>query len=221
MNHLNGNNLISMGLLFKEHFDDDIEFGIWEITQDYDTLRSNLILDDQDISTVESFKNHQRKLEWLSVRILLKTMLGKDSKIVYGPERKPYLHDNSRNISISHSKDITAILLSKKKRVGLDLEFMTDKILRIADKFLRPDELENIEKDQKLYHLYLHWCAKEALYKICDKVDINFVTNLNIEPFKPKEKGLLFGTVKNSYMNERFTLNYFTLKNYSVVWCYK
>jgi 4'-phosphopantetheinyl transferase EntD len=112
-------------------------------------------------------------------------------------------------------------LLSKKKRVGLDLEFMSTKILRIADKFLRDEELANIKKDQELYHLYLHWCAKEALYKICDKVDINFVTNLTIEEFTPKEKGLIFGTVNNSYMNERFTLNYFTIKNYSIVWCYK
>jgi len=210
-----------MGLIVREHFNEDVEFGIWEITEDYDTLMSKLNLDEKDLVTVESFKNHKRKLEWLSVRTLLKEMLGKDSKIVYGPERKPYLHNNEYNISISHSNNLTSILMSKKKRVGLDLEFMTTKILRIADKFLRPEELENIHKNQELYHLYLHWCAKEALYKICDKVDINFVTNLNIESFCPKEDGLMFGTVNNSYMNERFTLNYFTLKNYSIVWCYK
>ncbi|MCB2194707.1 MAG: 4'-phosphopantetheinyl transferase superfamily protein [Bacteroidetes bacterium] len=210
-----------MGLILREHFNEDVELGLWEITEDYDTLRSQLILDDKDISTVESFKNHKRKLEWLSVRTLLKNMLGKDGKIVYGPERKPYLHNNSFNISISHSKNFTAILLSKKKRVGLDLEFMSSKILRIADKFLRPEELEHIEKDQELYHLYLHWCAKEALYKINDKVDINFVTNLSIEPFKPKNEGIITGTVNNSYMNEKFVLNYFTLKNYAVVWCHK
>ena len=210
-----------MAVIIREHFNEDVEFGIWEITEDYNTLISKLNLDEQDIATVESFKNHQRKLEWLSVRTLLKEMLGKDSKIVYGPERKPYLHNNEFNISISHSKNITSILMSKKKRVGLDLEFMTNKILRIADKFLRPEELENINKDMELYHLYLHWCAKEALYKICDKVDINFVTNLNIEPFIPKDNGLMLGNVNNSYMNEKFTLNYFTIKNYSIVWCYK
>lgn len=210
-----------MGLILKERIKDDIKFGLWEITEDYNSLRSKLNLDEKDIATVEGFKNEQRKLEWLSVRNLLKCMLGKDSKIVYGPERKPYLHNNAYNISISHSKDFTAILMSKKRRVGLDLEFMSSKILRIADKFLRPDELEHIEKDQELYHLYLHWCAKEALYKICDKVDINFVTNLRIEPFKPKIKGLMSGTVNNSYMNEKFMLTYFTLKNYSIVWCYK
>lgn len=210
-----------MGLILREHFNEDVELGLWEITEDYETLRSQLILDEKDLATVESFKNHQRKLEWLSVRTLLKNMLGKDGKIVYGPERKPYLNNNSFNISISHSKNFTSILLSKKKRVGLDLEFMTSKILRIADKFLRPEELEHIIKDQELYHLYLHWCAKEALYKINDKVDINFVTNLSIEPFKPKDQGIITGTVNNSYMNEKFVLNYFTLKNYAVVWCYK
>jgi 4'-phosphopantetheinyl transferase EntD len=210
-----------MGVIVREHFNEDVEFGIWEITEDYDTLMSKLNLDEKDLETVERFKNHKRKLEWLSVRTLLNEMLGKHSKIVYGPERKPYLHNNEYNISISHSKNLTSILLSKKKRVGLDLEFMSTKILRIANKFLRDEELANINKDQELYHLYLHWCAKEALYKICDKVDINFVTNLTIEEFTPKEKGLIFGTVNNSYMNERFTLNYFTIKNYSIVWCYK
>lgn len=210
-----------MGVIIREHFNDDVEFGVWEITEDYDTLMSKLILDEKDLTTVESFKNHKRKLEWLSVRVLLNEMLGKRSKIVYGPERKPYLHNNEYNISISHSKNLTSILLSKKKRVGLDLEFMSTKILRIADKFLTEEELGNIEKDNELYHLFLHWCAKEALYKICDKVDINFVTNLSIDKFSPKEKGLIQGTVNNSYMNEKFNLNYFTIKNYAIVWCYK
>lgn len=210
-----------MGLLLNEQFNEDGILGMWEITEDFNTLRSMVNLDNSDIETLESFKNHQRKLEWLSVRVLLNTLVDKESKIVYGPDRKPYIQTNSHNISISHSKDLTALLLNKKKRVGLDLEFMTDKILRIADKFMRPEELNAIDENQRLYHLYLHWCAKEALYKICDKVDINFVTNLYIEPFKPKESGIIIGTVNNSYMNEKFKLNYSTIKNYSIVWCYK
>ncbi len=210
-----------MAIILNEPFNEDGILGMWEITEDFDYLRSMVTLDEKDVERLESFKNHQRKLEWLSVRVLLNSLTDKDSRIVYGPERKPYLHNNSHNISISHSKELTAILLNKKRRVGLDLEFMSDKVLRIAEKFMRPEELETIDKNQEIYHLYLHWCAKEALYKICDKVDINFVTNLKIEPFKPKEKGLIIGVVNNSYMNEKFTLNYFTHKNYAVVWCYK
>jgi phosphopantetheinyl transferase (holo-ACP synthase) len=210
-----------MAIILNEPFNEDGILGMWEITEDFDTLMSMVNLDDKDLERLDGFKNHQRKLEWLSVRVLLNTLTDKDSRIVYGPERKPYLHNNSHNISISHSRDFTAILLNKKRRVGLDLEFMSDKVLRIAEKFMRPEEIGSIDKDQEIYHLYLHWCAKEALYKICDKVDINFVTNLKIEPFKPKEKGLIIGVVNNSYMNEKFTLNYFTHKNYAIVWCYK
>jgi len=210
-----------MAIILNEPFNEDGILGMWEITEDFQSLRSMVTLDEKDIERLEGFKNHQRKLEWLSVRVLLNSLTDKDSRIVYGPERKPYLHNNSHNISISHSKDFTALLLNKKRRVGLDLEFMSDKVLRIAEKFMRQEELESIDKNQEIYHLYLHWCAKEALYKICDKVDINFVTNLKIEPFKPKDKGLIIGVVNNSYMNEKFTLNYFTLKNYAVVWCYK
>jgi len=210
-----------MAIILNEPFNEDGILGMWEITEDFDTLMSMVTLDDKDLERLESFKNYQRKLEWLSVRVLLNSLTDKDSRIVYGPERKPYLHNNSHNISISHSRDFTAILLNKKRRVGLDLEFMSDKVLRIAEKFMRPEELVSIDKNQEIYHLYLHWCAKEALYKICDKVDINFVTNLKIEPFKPKERGLIIGVVNNSYMNEKFTLNYFTHKNYAIVWCYK
>ncbi len=210
-----------MAIILNEPFNEDGILGMWEITEDLDTLMSMVSLDDKDLERLESFKNYQRKLEWLSVRVLLNTLTDKDSRIVYGPERKPYLHNNSHNISISHSRDFTAILLNKKRRVGLDLEFMSDKVLRIAEKFMRPEEISSIDKNQEIYHLYLHWCAKEALYKICDKVDINFVTNLKIEPFKPKERGLIIGVVNNSYMNEKFTLNYFTHKNYAIVWCYK
>ena len=210
-----------MAIILNEPFNEDGKLGIWEITEDFQDLRSMVTLDDKDIERLDSFKNHQRKLEWLSVRVLLNSLTDKDSRIVYGPERKPYLHNNSHNISISHSKNLTSILINKKRRVGLDLEFMSDKVLRIAEKFMRPEEINSIDKTQEIYHLYLHWCAKEALYKICDKVDINFVTNLKIEPFKPKDKGLIIGVVNNSYMNEKFTLNYFTLKNYAIVWCYK
>lgn len=210
-----------MSLLMKELFDEDIIFALWEIEEGYDALMSQLQLDAQDIATVESFKSYQRKLEWLSVRALLNHVLGPKAKIVYGPERKPYLYDNSYNISISHSNNITAILLSKKRRVGLDLEYQTEKVLRIADKFLTTDELEAIDQQQQIHHLYLHWCGKEALYKICDKKEINFVTNLHIEPFIPEKQGRMYGKVTNSYMDERFTLNYFTLKNYAIVWCSK
>jgi hypothetical protein len=84
-------------------------------------------------------------------------------------------------------------------------------------------EKEYITPEQELqkYHLYIHWCAKEALYKICDKKDIIFKENLFIENFEPMEKGRIKGLVDTIHTTETFILNYEKFKNYVIVWTVK
>ena len=155
--------------------------------EDFDTLYGMVNLVAVEKARLDSFKNISRKIEWLSVRALVKTMLGKDTRILYNAENKPFVRGNTHNISISHSNNLTAVMISKDKRVGIDLEFMSGKISKVANKFI--NERENIIEDADLskFHLYLHWCAKEALYKICDKQDINFRDGITIAPFHPDE----------------------------------
>jgi len=195
--------------------------GIWKIIEDYDTLLSKLVLDEEEMSVLLNFKNYSRKLEWLSVRTLINEMTGKESRIVYNEMRKPFLKGNSYNISISHSNHLTSILLSKTKRVGLDLEFMSHKITPLSFKFLNNQELLTTDPERQRYHLYLHWCAKEALYKICDKQDINFRENITIFPFEPQLKGVIRGRVLNFKGVEDFSLDYETMDDYAIVWTCK
>ncbi len=210
-----------MGLILKKYVEEDCLLGIWEITEDYDTLFSkiNLFPDEQEI--IDSYQNNQRILEWLSVRVLINTMLEKECKIIYNDLRKPFLSDNSHNISISHSKNLTSILVSKHKRVGIDFEFTSHQIHNIAHKFVNEKEIITSNPLQERLHLYIHWCAKEAIYKICDKQDINFKKNLTIKPFEIKPQGNLAGLVHNKYGIESFKLSYFQLDGYVVVWCSK
>ncbi|MCG8683407.1 MAG: 4'-phosphopantetheinyl transferase superfamily protein, partial [Desulfobacterales bacterium] len=119
------------------------------------------------------------------------------------------------------SKELTAVLMSKDKKVGLDLEYMSHDISEVSHKFLNDEEFISEEPEIKQYHLYLHWCAKEALYKICDKQDINFKKNLTIERFDPDECGVMYGWVDNKFWHDKFELNYFRLKDYVVVFCSK
>ena len=58
------------------------------------------------------------RLEWLSVRVLLNEMTGKELSIYYNGNRKPFIKGNSYYISISHSRDLTSILLSREKKSG-------------------------------------------------------------------------------------------------------
>ncbi len=207
-----------MGLIIKEHIDNDCLLGVWEIAEDYNSLFSRLSLLPEDLQALEDFKNPLRKIEWLSVRVLLNEITNKNLSIVYNGSRKPFIKDRSYNISISHSRNLTSVLLSEKKKVGLDLEYMSHRINKIASRFINDEEVITENDCDNKFHLYIHWCAKEALYKICDKQDINFKKNLTIEPFKPGDRGLLYGRVNNRYINERFKLSYFTIDNYVIVW---
>lgn len=208
-----------MGLLIKKYLNKDVLFGLWDITEDLDYFFSSLKLDNNDLSVLGDFKNESRKLEWLSVRKLLSELTGNNEiKIIYNEERKPFISDNSYNISISHSNNFTSLMLSKIKQVGIDLEFMSHRISKIEDKFINDAEVITSHPDLKKYHLYIHWCAKEALYKICDKHDINFKENIIINPFHPSVKGIIKGTVTNPIIQKEFELHYFRLQNYIIVW---
>ena len=209
-----------MSLIISKEVNDCL-LGIWKITEDYDTLLSKIRLDEEEMITLMNFKNYSRKLEWLSVRALINELTGKESRIIYNEMRKPFLKGNSFNISISHSNHLTSILLSQNKRVGIDLEFMSHRISSVSFKFLNDQELLTNDPELIRYHLYLHWCAKEALYKICDKQDINFRENLTIFPFEPKENGEIKGRVINFKGIEDFCLNYEKMDDYAIVWTSK
>jgi len=210
-----------VGVFLKTEILPDCHLGVWEITEDFDSLYSKVNLVDVEKAKLDSFKNISRKIEWLSVRALVKTMLGKDTRILYNSENKPFVRGNTHNISISHSNNLTAVLISKDKQVGIDLEYMSGKISKVANKFINEKESITSDPDMAKLHLYLHWCAKEALYKICDKQDINFKDGITIVPFSPDEHGFMKGYVINSSGEESFELEYLQHDNYALVWCVK
>lgn len=210
-----------MGIFLKTEIQPDCLLGVWEITEDYDTLYSLVKLDKAERARLESFRSLSRKLEWLSVRALIKSMKGDNSKITYNADNKPFINGGSANISISHSRNLTAILVSPDKRVGIDLEYMSGKISRLGHKFMNTREVLTTKAEEKKFHLYLHWCAKEALFKICDKQDVNFKEGITILPFEPADNGFIRGHVVNSAGEEIFDLEYLHHENYALVWSCK
>lgn len=210
-----------MGCITKHFLNESTILGVWKIEEDLDTLRKSVVLDPPDKKKFRVFASTSRKLEFLSVRALLAELVGIDARIAYNRSNKPFLKDGSRFISISHSHKLTAILLSRDEKVGIDLEYMSGNIASIAFKFLNRKEKITSDPDKRKYHLYLHWCAKEALYKICDKEGINFKKNITIEPFEVRDSGEIKGSVLTNKINESFDLFYTRYDNYSIVWTKK
>ncbi|MGA1978901.1 MAG: 4'-phosphopantetheinyl transferase superfamily protein, partial [Bacteroidales bacterium] len=178
-----------MGCITKHYLNESTALGVWKIEEDIDTLLGMVVLDNEEKNKYKSFTSTSRKLEFLSVRALLSELIGRDARIVYNKFNKPFLKDGSRFISISHSHKLTAILSSVNEKVGIDLEYMSANIGAFAFKFMNRKEKITKNTHDRKYHLYIHWCAKESLYKICDKEGISIRNDITIEPFEVKESG--------------------------------
>lgn len=83
-------------------------------------------------------------------------LLGSSKKSSHLPPSTLHL-----NLSISHTRGYVVLLLSSDSRVGVDIEYRSDRVERIASRFIRLDE--QVEStDEKL----LLWSAKETVYKL-------------------------------------------------------
>ena len=154
------------------------------IAETPDELLSQLEQKAWYIPTLAKMGEHRQR-EWLTVRTLLKKMLGEEKQISYTTTGKPYLADSSYHISISHTKAYVALALDENYPVAVDIEQISSRVEKIRSRFMSETEEQHLSKTQPLIHLLLHWSAKEALYKYMDENDIDFQLQLHIHPFEP------------------------------------
>lgn len=112
----------------------------------------------------QTFKSSKRQKEWLGVRLLLKHLLGSNVQIAYKSSGAPFLINSNKHISISHSGTLVAIALSNEK-VGIDLQIISDKPLKIKSRFLSNAEIQMMGNQLDALSAVKLWCAKEAVYK--------------------------------------------------------
>ena len=105
-----------MGCITKHFLDKETIIGVWKIEEDLPTLLSMVEMSAEDRKRYKVFRSTSRKLEFLSVRALLAELLGKEARIVYNKNNKPFIRDGSYFISITHSNKLTAILISRNAR---------------------------------------------------------------------------------------------------------
>jgi len=135
-----------------------------------------------DMSHLQNISNDKRKAEWLFIReIICKTMPAKED-IIYDEHRKPTFKLSDSFLSISHSNERVAISIDEKYETGVDLQFITDKIVRIKSKFL--NETEQRLTEQNPTELTCYWSIKEALFKIYGKKDAFLKENFEVQAFK-------------------------------------
>lgn len=197
-----------MNIIF-EKINKRYEIKVAEVNKEpeelFDIIKNDL--NENEIVNYRSIKNIKRKTEWLTVRILLKQMIGKYSAIKYDQKGNPFT-DSKLHISITHSQNIAGIILSKNPNIGIDSEILSDRILRTAHKFISEEELRQFSDRQKLKKIYLNWCGKETLFKIKGGGGIDFIKNLKISIPKLNTSGIIAGVFKNSSVYEEYKISY-------------
>ena len=125
--------------------------------------------------TLEKLKHPSRKREYVATRIL-RTMHFGNEPILYSDIGAPYV-EGEGFISISHANHVVGLAYCKSFQVGLDLEPIREKVMRVKHKFLSSEEKQqtNINSIEEMIKV---WSGKEALYKLARRKQIIFSENL-------------------------------------------
>jgi 4'-phosphopantetheinyl transferase len=182
-----------MPVILNKIIDAETRLSVWKIEETEEELFRGLQLKAHELDFIASLNNGKRLLHWLSTRLLLRTMLQTNDYIdsAMDDQGKPYLVNGDYQISFSHSFDYAAVMISKNKQVGVDIELIKEKVYRIRNKFLTPEELEGLADQKDTLALYICWCAKEAIYKWYGKRRLEFRKHIHIFPFQSADEGLV------------------------------
>lgn len=208
-------------IIEKKNVEKNAVIGLWQMIESVDSLLEFFNLDPFIIEKVYTFTSDKRKLEFLSVRALLTEMTNNKKEILYRKNGKPYLADRSYKISITHTGEFAAIIMHPTREVGIDIEKITEKLERVKFKFLSETELKNLDQRNERTHLALHWAAKEALYKLIQIKEIDYINHIQIEPFEPHLVGEIHANVLHNNKIDTYTLNYQVYHKFVMVWVVK
>ena len=159
---------------------------LWKITEDFNTLFRQVQLKDVSLARLEKMKSESHQKGFLAVRMLLQHVGHSDLDLYYDAFGKPHLN-GEKHISISHSHEFSAMAISDKK-IGIDLEKLKDKTLKIAPRYMDISQLEELSEEEKIVKATIVWGIKETIFKIKNESGISFPEHIFESPFNLEDK---------------------------------
>lgn len=207
-----------MPIFFQQDIDVSTKVAIWKIEEDETFFLKNVPLR-KDIT------HPHKRLQHLAGRYLLKYLFPDFpiELILIADTRKPFLDDELYHFSISHCDEYAAVIVSKTKRVGVDVEIAGQKVERIRHKFVSQDEqkffsgnyfnqqggyssskVQNLPKDLQISTII--WSCKEAAFKWYGQGNVDFRKHMLIKSIIDKDE-TRFETIMSFQKNEKVFLN--------------
>ncbi|MBQ1635139.1 MAG: 4'-phosphopantetheinyl transferase superfamily protein [Bacteroidales bacterium] len=212
-----------MALYLQKELDDDyhLRLGVWQITETEAELRALTSIPSDELEEISYIKSESLRKQKLAVRALLDVMFEEKVYLSHHDNGKPYIENNSVNISITHTDKYVAVILNDIEEVGIDCESLDRDFSAVEKKALSEDELDELEDDadERRIQLAIYWCAKEAVYKKMSQYKVDFAEQIEIEAVRPRKEGELDATFinKDGY-EEELSLEYMIFDRHVLVW---
>ncbi len=193
---------------------------LWKITEDFDALFKEVRLKVSSLKRLEDMKSQSHQKGFLAVRMLLQHLDYNDFDLYYDEFGKPHIKPQGCSIkeveiSISHSNDFSAVVISEQK-VGLDLEQLKEKTLKIAPRFMDVSHLENLSEEEKIKKATVVWGIKECIFKIKNEKGISFPNHIFEDDFNFEDKKAT-AVLKFNNKEENFEVQFDSIEDYIFV----
>lgn len=209
-----------MPLLLDQITENGCRLLVWHITETEDQLKKLAARQNfEDQSHITSLKLTERRKQKQITGILADIITGKQCKILYSATGKPFIKDFQGHISVSHGGQYVGMIYHQSAAPGLDIEVPSERIRKIAFKFINDHEASWMSALPNLHALYLIWGVKESLFKSYGGGGIVFKTHLLVnKPNGDERTGIGEAVFLKNEMPETHTYHYFYLEDALLVY---
>ena len=207
-----------MGLYLKKELENEAVIGVWQITETEEELIELSSTPSDEMEEISFIRSESLRKQRLAVRALLNTLFDDKVYLSHHDNGKPYIENNPVNISITHTEKYVAVILHEEENVGIDIESLDRDFSAVEKKALSEDEIDDLEDEKRNEQLAIYWCAKEAVYKLLSRYNVDFAEQIEIERFRPRGEGELEATFTSKNEEEEFDLEYITFDRHILVW---
>lgn len=207
-----------MAVVFSKNISEQCIITLWKVEEDVDYFLKYLCIKEEDLEVCSNATHPMKQLEWLASRTCVKYTVELLKHNYQGIEKNehnnPYLSDIKGFVSLSHTSDYTVVIVNLAQEVGIDIERISDKLSRVAHRFL--SESENLHADDDLLKMCIYWCAKESLYKWYGKKNLSFKDNIFIKSFQGNPTTVNGQIFIDGILKTELKLNVFYIEDYVI-----
>lgn len=157
--------------------------AFWDIQESESFFIRALDLSAEESYELAAIKGARRK-QWLASRYLVHQMLELEQRAKWNKTMagKPFAPQQLQ-FNISHSARYAAAIVDEAA-VGIDIQQMESKIMRIKRKFVHPDEDFFAKHPHRFLYCCIIWSVKESIYKAVGERGISFKDHIRMRPFE-------------------------------------